>query len=352
MKQSRERNISIDGLRGLAALAVAIHHGLLVLSVNGIDNLWMQPLYARLGLETLIVQTLIWLTNGSFFVMVFMVISGWASSVSYSPTNGLYSYYARRLSRLMPVYVVTTLLLYIAVVSGLAPVAIPDASLWWRWWLQGPISLKELFEHLVFLKPGLGGATWTMSVFVVGAIFYPTLNKLKEKLSGLGYALLFGDLILLAWITQKDEYLLFCAFLLGTLYSRCADALTWIYNKISGYWLIVLTIIVMSLRYLILTRWIWVIEGIWAFALVGAVIQNKLAIFANTKLAGIGKISYSYYLWHFLILYAVSPLMVQLLGGGVLTLLVNTIVCVLITTPVARMSYLVIEQGRLRGKKS
>ena len=76
MKQSRERNISIDGLRGLAALAVAIHHGLLVLSVNGIDNLWMQPLYARLGLETLIVQTLIWLTNGSFFVMVFMVISG------------------------------------------------------------------------------------------------------------------------------------------------------------------------------------------------------------------------------------------------------------------------------------
>lgn len=94
------------------------------------------------------------------------------------------------------------------------------------------------------------------------------------------------------------------------------------------------------------------IEVIWAFALVGAVIQNKLAIFANTKLAGIGKISYSYYLWHFLILYAVSPLMVQLLGGGVLTLLVNTIVCVLITTPVARMSYLVIEQGRLRGKKS
>lgn len=351
MKQSRERNISIDGLRGLAALAVAIHHGLLVLAVNGIDNLWMKPLYARLGLEALIVQTLLWLTNGSFFVMVFMVISGWASEHSYHSSKSLDVYYKKRLTRLMPVYIVTTLLLYLAIETGLTPIKIPNASMWWNWWLQGPINLRGLFEHLVFLKPGLGGATWTMSVFVAGAIFYPLLDKLKDKLSGLGHALLFGDLILLAWITQKDEYLLFGAFVLGTMYHRYARVLTRFYNKIGGYWIIVLTIIVMSLRYLILSRWVWMIEGFWAFILVGAVIQNKLVIFANTKFAAIGKISYSYYLWHFLILYSVTPILVQLLGGGVLTLLVNTIVCVLITVPVARISYLFIEKNRWMDKK-
>ncbi|TXH03004.1 MAG: acyltransferase [Candidatus Moraniibacteriota bacterium] len=352
MKQSRERNISIDGLRGLAALAVAIHHGLLVLAVNGIDNLWMQPLYARLGLEALIVQILLWLTNGSFFVMVFMVISGWASSVSYSPNNGLYSYYTRRLSRLMPVYVVTTLLLYIAVVSGLAPVAIPDASLWWNWWLQGPISLRELFEHLVFLTPGLGGATWTMSVFVVGALVYPLLHKFKDKISGWIYSLLFVDLILLAWITGKDEYLLFGAFVLGTTINRCSPSLAWIYEKLSGYSLSFATILVMCLRYLIFVRWIWIVEAIWAFVLVGSVIYNKLPVYQNKPLIYLGKISYSYYLWHFLILYSVTPILVQLLGGGVMALLINTLVSVLITIPVAHLSYLFIEQSRLRGKKS
>ncbi len=352
MKQSRERNNSIDGLRGLAALAVATHHGLLVLAINGVDNLWMQPLYAGLGAESLVVQILLWLSNGSFFVMVFMVISGWASSVSYAPSNGLYSYYTRRLTRLMPVYVVTTLLLYIAIETKLAPVSIPDASLWWGWWLHGPISLRELFEHLLFLKPGLGGATWTMSVFVVGALVYPLIDKLKGKLNGWVYALIFADLLLLAWITGKDEYLLFGAFILGTMINSYSPKLAWIYEALSGYKLFIGTLLVMSLRYLILSRWVWTLEAIGAYFMVGSVIYNKCSLFENKYLVSLGKISYSYYLWHFLILYSVTPLLSQLLGGGVITLLVNTLISVIMTVPVAHLSYLFIEQNRWMGKKS
>lgn len=110
MKRPNVRNEAVDGLRGLSALAIAIHHGLLVLAVDGIGTLWMQPLYARLGLEALIVQTLLWLTNGSFFVMVFMVISGWASEYSYQSSKSLVSYYTKRLTRLMPVYIVCVLI--------------------------------------------------------------------------------------------------------------------------------------------------------------------------------------------------------------------------------------------------
>ena len=337
---------TIEGLRGLAALSVTIHHGLLVLAINGVGNLWMQPLYAGLGTENLIVQTLLWLTNGSFFVMVFMVISGWASSVSYSPSNGLYSYYTRRLSRLMPVYVVTTLLLYLAVVTRMAPVTIPNASLWWGWWLQGPISIRELFEHLLFLKPGLGGSTWTMSVFVVGAIVYPLLHKLKDQFNGWIYSLIFVDLILLAWITGKDEYVLFGAFILGTMINKYSSKLTWLYEKLRGYRLLIGTLLIMSLRYLLLTRWVWIVEAIWTFVLVGSVIYNKLPVFENKYLGSLGKISYSYYLWHFLVLYAITPLLVGSMGGGSITLLLNTALSVMATVPVAYLSYWFIEQNQ------
>ncbi len=346
MKQSRERNNSIDGLRGLAALAVATHHGLLVLAINGVGNLWMHPLYAGLGAENLVVQILLWLSNGSFFVMVFMVISGWACSISYSPSKGLYSYYTHRLTRLMPVYVITTLLLYTAIVTGLAPVTIPDASLWWGWWLQGPISLRELIEHLAFLKPGLGGATWTMSVFVVGALVYPLIDKLRGRLSGSVYALIFVDLLLLSWITGKDEYLLFGAFILGTMINSYSPKLIWIYEALRGHRLLIVTLLVMSLRYLILSRWTWILEAVGAYILVGSVICNKYSLFENIYLVSLGKISYSFYLWHFLILYSVTPLLVQLLGSGVITLLINTLISVIITVPVARLSYLFIEKNR------
>ena len=340
------RNLGVDGLRGVASLLIAVHHGLLVFAINGVGNLWMIPLHSGLGIETLFVQILLWLSNGSFFVMVFMAIAGWAASGSYERSSSLLGYYVRRARRLIPVYWITTILLYLATLTHLAPIKISGGSVWWGWWLQAPISLKELLAHLTFIKPGLGGATWTMSVFVVGALVYPLLYRLRTKSSLVTYILMFVNLLLLAWITQKDQYLLFGGFLLGTLIDRCGAWFARAEKKISPTWLLVATLLIMSARYLWLSRWVWVIEAAWAFVVVGVVVYNKRSIFENKYLGSLGKISYSYYLWHFLVLYAITPLLVGSMGGGSITLLLNTALSVVATVPVAYLSYWFIEQNQ------
>lgn len=341
----------IDGLRGLSALMVAIHHGLLVLSIGGVGELWQRSLMEPFDYQIKTAQLLLWLSNGSFFVMVFMVLSGWASALSYGRAGSVMSYYSRRFWRLMPVYFLTTLVLYLSMEIGLAPVVITEPSVWWSWWLQGPISVRELGQHLLFIKPGLGGATWTMSVFVVGAILYPVFHKLKNNMKIWTYMLIFAGLAVLAWVTQKDEYLLLVGFVLGTLVAeRAVKYKNWL-EKPSRSQIIRVTILVMSLRYLVLSRWVWLIEAAWAFVLVAATINSRLPLLANKLFILLGKISYSYYLWHFIVLYFTTRTVLELAGGGVYGLVVNTLVSVILTLPVAWISYRLVEQSRWLGKR-
>ena len=341
----------IDGLRGLSALMVAIHHGLLALSIGGVGELWQRSLMEPFDYQLKIAQLLLWFSNGSFFVMVFMVLSGWASALSYGRAGSVMSYYTRRFWRLVPVYVLTTLVLYLSMEIGLAPVVIREPSVWWSWWLQRPISIRELGEHLLFIKPGLGGATWTMSVFVTGAILYPVFHKLKSNMKIWTYMLIFADLALLAWVTQKDECLLFVGFVLGTLVTELAvKRKNWL-EKLHSFHIIGITILVMSLRYLVLSRWVWLIEAVWAFVLVAATINSWLPFLANKLFILLGKISYSYYLWHFIVLYFTTRTVLDLAGGGVYGLVVNTLVSVILTIPVAWASYRLVEQSRWLGKR-
>ena len=128
--------------------------------------------------------------------------------------------------------------------------------------------------------------------------------------------------------------------------NKYSSKLAWLYSRLRGYRLLIGTLLIMSLRYLILTRWVWIVEAFWAFVLVGSVIYNAIPVFTNSILVSLGKISYSYYLWHFLILYAMTPLLIQTFGGGVITLLVNMLISVIITVPVAHLSYRFIEQNQ------
>ena len=75
-------NKNLESLRGVAALMVALCHCLLVLSVDGIDNIWFAHFDELNGVQSAITRCLLVFLNGGAAVTVFFVLSGYVLGLS------------------------------------------------------------------------------------------------------------------------------------------------------------------------------------------------------------------------------------------------------------------------------
>jgi peptidoglycan/LPS O-acetylase OafA/YrhL len=368
---------ALESLRGLAALMVAVGHSMMVLKVDAIDMVWARPIWTLPSLDAKLVKLILMFANGGAAVSLFFVLSGVVLGLSLdnSKLSGVRWYSAflvRRIFRIFPAYYGVVLFVLLFLFFGMTnPAGVSIASTFFNWSYRTTPSVFEIAGNLSLLNTTLIPIGWTLTTEMVVAVFFPLLYIISRKWPG--YAVLSVLLILMlpgffpayaGVIILPHIYKFFIGLLLlryGTpLIKRVFKS-----KNISRGWFLLAIVILLAERQLIEVRQ----PGFGFIETAGAALII-LGLLHNTPHAGwkmlqwhvirkLGQQSYSFYLWHFPLLFLISWLMFALLPFKLITehvLSANLLLClvsVLVAYRVSALSYKFIEAPFMRtGKRA
>lgn len=184
----------LEGIRGVAAMLVVLHHFLLAFYPSYYFGGDPTSLHLPHNLELRYWQSpLSIITNGEFMVALFFVLSGFVLSRSYFQTGQietLASSAARRYLRLYIPVAFAVALGYIALLCNVGLVnqtADITNSTWLRQTVSGDSSIKTFlgcfFYHTMFFIDGrYVTSTWSISVELAGSMFVFAILALTHKI--------------------------------------------------------------------------------------------------------------------------------------------------------------------------
>ncbi|ATG91022.1 acyltransferase family protein [Methylomonas koyamae] len=307
----------LDSIRGLAAMAVITEHYIIAYGL---------PCRDALCKRVLDMPPFNFWWDGGAAVSMFFVLSGMVLSLKYfrlgchpDPQHfNLVNYTLNRLFRLWPPYLVVLGLsaaLYLAATDvPFTDNALPPSSWLTDTWRANPLSAKDMLREAVLLKLPenvvLLPQAWTLTIELALSLLLPVGLLLVER--GAVWLVFFACLVVS--LLGVSAFLLH--FLLGLLIARN-------YRAIAGYF----KTRVLRRRLLLLIGFalytsgglnqnsqipesiLWAISGLGAGVLLTfAVASTRLqALLSLPLLRQIGRVSYSAYLIHMLVLLCVTP---------------------------------------------
>lgn len=192
---------SLDSLRGLAALVVVFHHQFLTLfGYDGAEARWMFRTPLRL------------LVAGRASVLLFFVLSGFVLNLSLAGRPAWGTYAARRLSRIMPPYLVATLF-SAALCVAVAPRPVATLSDWFnqQTW-SGPVTAGSLLRYALLVDlqgESLNNVAWSLIYEVRISLLMPLLAWWAARsapLAAAGAVALYGAAFVLMQERGIDRY--------------------------------------------------------------------------------------------------------------------------------------------------
>lgn len=221
MRDKTSKVFYLDGIRGIAAFLVLVHHFTLaflpaVYTMVPTDGHWRQGREAAYGSSVFSV-----LTNGNYAVCVFFVLSGYVLSRQYflsGRAESLVSATSRRFIRLYVPVAVTLIIAYLLLKTGLFFNVSASRIAHTEWWL-GTFWLTDIPESklyysltgTMFSGDGfLDFSLWTISLELFGSMLVFAFLALTHKTRNRGLALT----ALLAYFVCFEQYY-YTAFLLG-----------------------------------------------------------------------------------------------------------------------------------------
>jgi peptidoglycan/LPS O-acetylase OafA/YrhL len=324
-----QRNHALDGLRGVAALSVALGHCVLDGAGLGLWNTSLRD-FPSLPWVSIGLRILSTFLPSDAAVMVFFALSGLVLWQSFRRKNSrliadLPDYVSARLFRLLPLTIVTCL---------------PLAFLL-------DTSARELAMNMLLLTNKLNGVTWSLQVEMVASL---GLFVLWGLTSGTVWKTVAALLLVLAAIPfcRGNPYVVFLpAFILGALITSIPKRLFEYRNSLP------VAIAVLMFTNLIfghggLTR---CFEIVGATIVVGAVSIGRLPILNSRVCQFLGAVSYPFYLVHPIVMAAIFPLIpASVRDNGFATLAILAITTVPIAIPIAWLLHAAVEMPVLRGR--
>lgn len=353
------RNLALDGLRGYAALAVVLYHGILAFDGTLVDRVLYTRVQDITSIYDFIIKFFLIICNGETAVMLFFILSGvvlFDSLVDNRNKLGLIkatsTFALKRVFRIYPALIVCLVFYSFTyfVLHSFMPTMFPT------------FTLDQFVENAILHKITLIGASWTLQVEII-AIPFIILGfylNLKSGIIGLilylSYAILIVDNPNLNVV--NNPYLAYglmyfiCGFIIATkLGERIVtlfDQRSWIYILLS---MLIVRNIVPRSSYTAL-----VLQMVFATILVGILYYRKggkLDDFLEKKYSVyLGKISFSFYLYNVVFLNIFIKLITFLypsaskhtLEFGILAFILTTI----FTIPISHYSERYIEQPFIR----
>jgi peptidoglycan/LPS O-acetylase OafA/YrhL len=271
----QSRNHALDGIRGLAALAVALGHSNLAVTGLGVWKAVL-PDFPAMSAGEIVARLLYVVFPNDPAVTLFFVLSGhvlWASFARHGTgLSGLPDYVIGRAYRLLPV-----------AIAGAIPFAFLVNS-----------SAGELAMNMLLLSTSINGVLWSLQVEVICslAIFGAWI---VVRGSPIGAALLFVAVGALAPAFRGSNFFLFFpAFLLGAAVFAVPERM--LQNRAIFFGgLAFLVVPSLFLSHSAPSR---AFEMVGAAAMIGATRANPLPVLTSRPVLFLGAVSYPFYVTH------------------------------------------------------
>lgn len=356
----------VEALRGAAALVVALCHSQLVLAVNGHNDLWRLNLTDVQGPQAIATKFLLAAFNGESAVALFFVISGLVLGLSLDKhEQGFWgksaSFIFRRAMRIYPALIVSLLFiqLWLPVIYPAPDYA--GASLMFQPLFRVP-QAADFFANLLFISNQMNPVIWTLKVEMEAALLLPLLHLIDRKsppqISVVVLMLLMG--LATGGQDASTQKWLF-AFYLGLMLPQWGP---WLVSAMktsplgAGGWLggVLMALglvrhLFFGTRYSALTPFV---EGVCAMMLIASVVYHPEVrwwkVFDLAAIRTLGRLSYSFYLFHFIIHYLIGVAMLLLVAPQALSAYpivwhgLLSVVSVTLTIPFAALCYRWIEK--------
>ncbi|MFM0363714.1 acyltransferase family protein [Paraburkholderia sediminicola] len=354
----------LEALRGVAALWVAVHHSMIWLVIGAEPAIWSKPLWAVHGVQAGAARATISVFGGAAAVDIFFVLSGFVLARSIANSNlGTQEYVrfaVRRLFRIMPAFWLS-LLVVLGYLLTIFPghQQFPGASEWFSRWYSDPLSVREFAENATFISPWLNPNAWTLKVELLASALLPFIVWFLGSESTLRSALALLLAATIGWFyrdapSDLGHYLYM--FVLGAVLAKHGSGQRSAFVEGSGFVVGCLVLVLAASVCFPLIHPVGadvlVVVGsgglIWALSFGHS--SKILNVFDAQWCRYLGRVSYSFYLLHFIVLYAIGHLVLQVLPGAVVIrwpLVVMGLVCaasILIALPLAQMSYTWVEK--------
>ncbi len=323
MISKTERFTKLDGLRGILAVIVALNHSYLVLTIPDYANVWSQNYWHFYDLQSKIQQLMMILGNGGAAVSLFFILSGLVLGLSFARSNPTLTSYPgfilKRLVRLYPAYLFTILAISVFRWLGFDYRVFAPASSWYHWWMNFNLDIVEFTKNVFFIHTNLGGVTWTLRVILIMSLIFPLFFFISQKLNKF-WNLIFGMLLIFLSFTLLNiegfrDLRYVYMFYLGLILPLYKDFFAKIPLKLFGVALPILLFLMFTVRYQTDEYFGGLIETLVSWILIGSIVylpNTKIFNFLENKVyIFLGKISYSLYLVHFTVLYAIARIMLQ-----------------------------------------
>lgn len=303
----------LDSARGIASLMVLFSHFLGAFTMPQILNVLNGTFFHVL-----------W--DGKIAVSFFFVLSGFVLSRIYFIDNNSFnefnyiSFIIKRIFRIYPVYFIVLFFSFFSVKYIYNFNLIESLSVSTKWiktfWIEKYSLISTLKESILIIRlpqepeKRLINQDWTLTIEILVSLLIPVFITIVKKNRNwlLITALLLLRLHTLNWIVE---------FILGVYISISLDDFKKIITPKMLIFLFVSAFLLISVRYYFLLSElidIILIKTISFLLLVLVLFSSNLQNILNTKLnVFIGKISYSLYLVHFLVLLIVSPVLFKFL---------------------------------------
>ena len=345
----------LEALRGIAALMVGYTH-----AIGGIriDSPMSQKI--KSGLSTL--------GNGSAAVTIFFVLSGFVLATSLDNKHSgqqrvLFDFLLRRALRIWPAMLFALLCCYAWNTLVFEPATFPIASPGYTKTWERPAELKDIGLDVLFIQNFLDPVTWTLQVEMVAAIVFVPLWWCCRRSLAASLLLFAASLtyFLAAPLYSYARSGFIFMFILGIQTSYGIRLLS---RLKPTHWPMIIFIMSFGACSLI-TKWIpetyaicWVLEALAAYWVIAALAntapEKRLWILDSRVARFMGQISYSFYLWHFPILFILGGCFFSHIPAQQLSQWPNLagsaafIISTLLAIPIAWLSYRLIERPGMK----
>jgi peptidoglycan/LPS O-acetylase OafA/YrhL len=313
----------IESLRGVAALMVALFHSIHLLPVNGIEYVFLQTASDLHGGGQVVATRLLMLVfNGGAAVSLFFVMSGLVLALSLDRDD-------RPLSQLAPAFVARR---FFRIYPPLAlNVLVYAAAMWavsveWPALFRSPLPTgRDVFDNLILVGKAVNGATWSLAVEMLAVPFILIVHLLtrgRRPWVILVPAVLARIALFTPWLLLRIHFLYWYLFMfiwgmaIPPLGRPCVQ---WLSRPLATAVFGVGVVLLLAARFVFgyWSRTSLGIEGIGATLLIAIVAYGPeipgVALLDRTVVRFFGRTSYSFYLYHPLLLSLATPLVVAAL---------------------------------------
>jgi peptidoglycan/LPS O-acetylase OafA/YrhL len=325
---------ALESLRGLAALMVAVGHSMMILKIGGLDMLWARPLSTINSFDALAAKAILFFASGGAAVTLFFVLSGVVLGLSLDHAKlhgarGYAAFFVRRILRIYPAYIVSIAFIVLFLFMGAVNSSgIPIASTFFNWSYRNQPSLAQIAGNLALLHTTLNPIGWTLTTEMLVATFFPLLYFISRRWAG--YAVVVVLLVLLTpTLFPAQAGIIFFPhvykFFIGLLLPRYGKI---ILRHICGggnagrSWFLLAALLLLAERRLVdMTQpGFGIIETLGAAMIVMGLLEGGGSkVLEYHLIRKLGQQSYSFYLWHFPLLFVIAMAMFSFAPSGLLT---------------------------------